>query len=219
VQKGGTQGVFFLEDLGEQGTRLRIVSTGWHQHQGEEWERAFDYFLKNNPRYMKSLHDKLAVFNRAAGGDRILNWTAEVDGPVAEVWKAFTTKEGIESWMVPVVEVDLRRGGSIRTNYNPKAKIGDPGTITHVILAYEPERMISSRFIAPENAPAAKVAEATWGVSFFEEIAPQRTRVTYRSCGWGHGPEWDTAERFFEQGNAWTFDRLRAKFAAISSAE
>jgi len=141
-----------------------------------------------------------------------LRWVCEVDASLDDTWAAFTTKQGIESWMVPIAEVDLRVGGTIKTNYNKDAGIGGPGTIVHHILSLEPKRMISSRFDAPENAQVAKIAEKSWGITYFDSIDPEHTRITLVSCGYGEGPEWDRARAFFEKGNAWTLDKLKQKF-------
>ena len=150
----------------------------------------------------------------AMAGDRILRTEAVVRAPVADVWKAFTTKQGIQSWMVPVAEIDLRLGGTLKTNYNPQARIGDPGTIVHRILSYEPERMLATQFTAPEGAPAAaKLAQQTWVVYRFEPISAQQTRVTTSMMGWGEGPDWDESYKFFEKGNAWEMDQLVKRFA------
>lgn len=141
-----------------------------------------------------------------------IRWTCDVEGAIDDVWAAFTTKEGIESWMVPIAEVDLRIGGTIKTNYNKSAGIGGPGTIVHHILSLEPMRMISSRFDAPENAQAVKIAEKAWGITYFDSLAPKKTRVTVVACGYGEGPEWDTARAFFEKGNDYTLEKLKERF-------
>ena len=132
-----------------------------------------------------------------------------MDAPVEEVWKAFSTGQGARHWMAPVAEVDLRLHGTIKTNYNPQAKIGDPGTIVHHILSYEPERMISTQFTAPEGAPPkARIAQSVWWVARMEPLSGGRTRLTYTGVGWGQGPEWEEAFLFFDRGNAWTFQQL-----------
>ncbi len=146
---------------------------------------------------------------QAARAERILRHEAILDASVKEVWEAFTTSEGARHWMAPVAEVDLRIGGTIKTNYNPQARIGDPGTIVHHILSYEPERMITTRFTAPEGAPTkAKAAQAVWWVARLEPLPDGRTRLTYTGVGWGQGPVWDEAYEFFDRGNAWTFQQL-----------
>ena len=148
-----------------------------------------------------------------------LRWEVVVDAPVERVWDAWTTKEGIESWLVPHAEVDLRVGGAIRTNYNRDGKIGDDGTIVTHIMAFEPRRALITRFTAPPTAPQAKIAENTWGVMQLESITPSRTRIVLTSYGWKRGGEWDTARAFFEKGNAWTLEQLRLKLSTPGAAD
>lgn len=57
VRKGGTWGAYFLEPAGPGSTRLRLSVLGWKE--GEEWNRAFEYFVVNNPAFLKSLRAKL----------------------------------------------------------------------------------------------------------------------------------------------------------------
>src|SRR3954471_24474844 len=100
----------------------------------------------------------LAALRCSAGAPpepgRTLTQTAIVEAPVGEVWEGLTTAEGVrKSWGVGLAEVDFRMGGTIRTNYDAQGRIGDGGTITHHILSYEPERMLTFRTDAPANAP------------------------------------------------------------------
>lgn len=62
VQQGGTWFVYRLVSIDATSTRLRMAVLGWHEQSGEEWTRAFDYFLKNNPVYLnKMLYPKAAA--------------------------------------------------------------------------------------------------------------------------------------------------------------
>jgi uncharacterized protein YndB with AHSA1/START domain len=38
-----------------------------------------------------------------------------VSAPVSEVWKAWTTSEGLKSWLAPHADIELRIGGLMRT--------------------------------------------------------------------------------------------------------
>jgi uncharacterized protein YndB with AHSA1/START domain len=137
----------------------------------------------------------------------------EIDAPVEEVWKAFTTKEGIESWMVPVAEIDFRVGGAMRTNYNPNGKIGDPNTITNTILSYDPKRMISIRATgAPVSFPFKKALEKSWTVIYFEPLAGNRTRVKVVGLGYDEDSESQMMREFFKKGNAVTLEHLKKRF-------
>ncbi len=147
------------------------------------------------------------------GTDRILRTEAVVDANAEQVWEALTTKAGWESWAVPAAEVDFRFGGTIRTNYNKEAGVGGKGTITHHILSYEPQRMITTQFESEGNAPWAKLAEQCWVITRLEPIGASRTRVTETMVGWGQGPQWDESYQHFKQGNEWSMEQLKKKFA------
>lgn len=217
VQSGGTWAVYRLLPEGTNATRLRLCTMGWSD-KNDEWKDACAYFEKANPQYLDMLFAHFGGKRVEASEGRTLRWICDLDVSSDEAWALFTTKAGIESWMVPVCEVDFRVGGTIKTNYDKAAGIGGPGTIEHHILSYEPGRMYSGRFIAPENAKAAKgVAEKTWGVTTFEPRGAGRTRIRLASCGWGRGDEWDKAEQFFTWGNRVTLQGLIRRAAEKST--
>lgn len=58
----------------------------------------------------------------------------EIDAGIDVVWKAFTTTEGIQSWMAPLANIDLTIGGNMRAKYNPKGKLGDETTIENTTI-------------------------------------------------------------------------------------
>jgi len=158
----------------------------------------------------------------SVSADRTLVHEAVIAAPVAEVWDAFTTAEGFQSWAVPLAEIDLRVGGSIRSNYNPKGTIGDAGTIVNEILAYEPQRMLSLRNTkAPEGFPNAELFSKTWSVIYLSPVDDlrDRTRVRLVGMGYGEGGAWDDLYNFFKAGNAQTLDALRKKFEPNGTAD
>ncbi len=157
---------------------------------------------------------KSAVAQEGVGDKSTLRHSAIVDGPVADVWTAFTTKEGLESWMVAQADIDLRVGGKMRTRYAAGGTLGDAETIENTILSFEPGKMISIRATKPPHSfPYQTVIQAMWTVVDFEEVAAHRTRVTVTSMGFGNDEESLKMREHFDKGNAWTLDKLRAKFA------
>lgn len=141
-----------------------------------------------------------------------------VAAPVKDVWMAFTTKEGQESWMVAHSEVELKVGGLMRTNYDPKGKIGDPGTIENMIISYDPERMISIRVTkVPEGFPFPNAVLSMWTVIYFEAASPQTTRVRFVGLGFGSDEESVKMRAFFDRGNAYTLKKLQERFALKKS--
>ena len=113
----------------------------------------------------------LSAFSFAADPEPIVS-SQTIKGSVQDIWKAFTTKQGQESWMVAKSEIDLKVGGLMRTHYSKDGKIGDEGTIENLIASYDPERMLSMKIAkAPASFPWKKAAQATWTVVYFEPIS------------------------------------------------
>lgn len=137
-----------------------------------------------------------------------------VAAPVAEVWTAFTTKAGQESWMVAHSEIDVKLGGLMRTHYDPKGAIGDPGTIENRIISFDPGRMLSIQVTkAPEGFPFPNAIKNMWTVIYFEVAGARSTRVRMVSLGFGDDEESRKMREFFERGNAYTLKKLQERFS------
>lgn len=137
-----------------------------------------------------------------------------VAAPVAEVWTAFTTKAGQESWMVAHSEIDVKLGGLMRTHYDPKGAIGDPKTIENRIISFDPERMLSIQVTkAPEGFPFPNAIKSMWTVIYFEAAGARSTRVRMVSLGFGDDEESRKMREFFERGNAYTLRKLQERFS------
>jgi uncharacterized protein YndB with AHSA1/START domain len=133
-----------------------------------------------------------------------------IDAPLADCWKAYTTKEGLEAWCVAHAEIDLRVGGLMRTHYDPAGRLGDDNTIENEILSFDPERMISLRVRkAPAGFPFQRAIRSMWTVLYFDAVGEGKTRVTCRSLGFGADDESQKMRAFFREGNAHTLSELR----------
>lgn len=133
-----------------------------------------------------------------------------VNAPVAEVWRAWTTTAGLEAWLAPHADIDLRIDGLMRSNYDPRGTLGDQGTIENRVLAYEPERMLSIRVArAPEKFPfKARVGEM-WTVLYFTPTPEGGTNLRIVGLGFGSDEESQRMRTFFEQGNAYTLTQIQ----------
>ena len=137
-----------------------------------------------------------------------------VEGSPDQVWAAFTTSEGLQAWLAPHAEIDLRVGGLMRTNYNVQGQLGDPQTIENIILSYEPGRMISIKVAKPPaNFPFPNAVRQMWTVMYFSAAGPNRTTVREVTLGFGSDPEAQKMRAFFNQGNATTLSQLQRHFA------
>ena len=137
-----------------------------------------------------------------------------VNGPLDDVWAAFTTKAGQESWMVAHAEIDLRVGGKMLTHYDPQGSIGDPNTIENTILSFDPKRMFSIKATKPpEKFPFKAALQKMWTVIYFEAIDDRRTKVTVVSQGFGDDEESKKMRGHFDAGNNFTLKKLQQHFA------
>src|SRR5713226_329088 len=141
-----------------------------------------------------------------------------VDASLDETWSAFTTRQGLESWMAAHAEIDLKLGGKFRMHYDAKGEIGDPKTIENTIICYEPKRMLAIKVSKPpEGFPFPNAVKNMWTVIYFEEIGSAKTRVREVSLGFGSDEESKKMRQFFDRGNALTLQRLQKRFAPKAS--
>jgi uncharacterized protein YndB with AHSA1/START domain len=168
----------------------------------------------------------LVGLSRSAGGDvttsnlvtatkeRVLRVESLVPAPPSEVWKRFSTEEGLKKWVAPVVALDLRTGGSLSTHYDKTATIGSSGTIRLGIEVYlENELMVYK--VNLTEAFSAKPRAEDQNLQEIIQIQPWTngtTRVVSSMVGWGAGPEWDKTYNFFAKGNAWSYEQLVKSF-------
>jgi uncharacterized protein YndB with AHSA1/START domain/uncharacterized protein YciI len=150
----------------------------------------------------------------ARAGDRTLHHEVVVRASAERLWEFWTTPEGWKQLGIAHVDIDVRLGGQIRTHYNPQGTLGDDGTITNTILAYEPGRMLAFRPTAPRNAPppVQEICRTGWSVLRFEPLSAGTTRVSLSMMGFGEGELYDQAYAFFDKGNAYTLEKLKAAF-------
>jgi uncharacterized protein YndB with AHSA1/START domain len=166
----------------------------------------------NVPHTIVSILLALAGILQTPASDRIVI-EAVIDAPVETVWKAYTTKEGLESWMVPKADIRLAVGGTFRTHFDPNGKIGDAETIESAILSFEPERMLSLRVAkAPASLPLKTAAEKTWSVVYFTPDG-QKTRIREVTMGFGPDEESQQLRGFLDSGNRMLLDRLQKRFS------
>lgn len=137
-----------------------------------------------------------------------------VDAPPAAVWQAWTTAEGLRSWLAPQADIELRIGGLMRTNYNAAGTLGDEGTIENRVLAFDPGRMFAIQVAkALKGFPFPNAVKSMWTVVYLSEVEPGRTQVRAVGLGFGDDDESRRMREFFQKGNDYTLLSLRKRFA------
>ena len=144
---------------------------------------------------------------RVGTPEKALKFEVVVPASLDEVWTAFTTQEGLATWLWRDVRVDLRAGGDWLVLF-PGGKTGG-GTI----VAFEPKRYVTMKAMAPEQFPTVRETRTTARFSF-EALTPTTTRVTLLQTGWQEGREWDEAYEYLAGGNAQLLGQLHRRFAS-----
>ncbi|MEL6812253.1 MAG: SRPBCC domain-containing protein [Bacteroidota bacterium] len=140
----------------------------------------------------------------------VLIQTFEVHGTLDQVWEAYTTKVGWESWVAPLAEVDFKINGSIRTNYNKEGTIGDASTIVLHVVNFVPKKMITLQAELTQNFPEfmKEDAEDLFNVIYFEETSSGTTKVTSYGIGYKKTEKYRNLMKFFISGNEATYQKL-----------
>ena len=129
-----------------------------------------------------------------------------IPAPQAAVWRAFSTSDGLSTWLTPHAAVDLRKGGEWTAHY-PGGKTGG-GTI----IDFTPEKEMILAAMAPEKFPTVRAERTT---ARFEFIAKgDSTLVRLVQTGWKRGEEWDQAYDYLANGNAELLETLRRRFVS-----
>jgi len=153
----------------------------------------------------------ISEIRTTAAKQRILYQEITLNAPVDKVWEAYTTDAGWTAWASPKAKIDLRVGGTIRTQYDPKAEIGDPGTNTLHIVNYAPKELLTLRADLTDNWPEVmkKDADNLSNVILFDELGPKQTRIRSYGMGYGTDPEYDKLLGFFITGNEGLLKKLK----------
>jgi uncharacterized protein YndB with AHSA1/START domain len=143
--------------------------------------------------------------DQSAGPDKALVIEVTVPAAVPEVWKAFTTKEGLSTWLAPQVSVDLRPGGDWIVHFPGSTGGGS-------IVSFIPERQLVISALAPDKFPTVR-ARRTRAVFEFKRRGDS-TVVRLTQTGWQSGTEWDAAYEYLVEGNAQLLATLHRRFVS-----
>jgi uncharacterized protein YndB with AHSA1/START domain len=155
----------------------------------------------------------LALIGQApASADRILRAERVVHAPVNEVWKAWTTNEGIASFFAPQGRVDLRIDGTYDVWFDPSAEPGLRGAEGMRILDVDPEKRFAFTWNAPASIPSIR-GKRTLVVLEFAAEGKEATRLRFTHTGWGEGDDWDRAYDYFDRAwGAYVLPNLARRF-------
>jgi hypothetical protein len=153
-----------------------------------------------------------AIRERAPDGTHLLVHEEVVEAGPADVWAAISTAEGWKSWAVPVAWSPAP--DMIETSYTPTARPGDPSTIRQQVLIRVPGRLMVFRTVkAPERFPDFDTYAKVVSAFELEPAGDGRTRVRLTGTGYEDSEAGRRLLGFFEKGNQFSLDALKAHFA------
>lgn len=137
-----------------------------------------------------------------------------VAAPIADVWAAWSTSAGAQTFLAPKVDVELAPGGRYEVWFSPDAPPGQRGAEGLHVLAYVPNEMFAFEWSAPPQFPEIrKRGASTFVVVQLAPVDAGRTRVVLNHLGWGDGGDWPQVRAYFDKAWGIVLGRLQARFA------
>lgn len=130
---------------------------------------------------------------------RLIHYEITVNGALEEVWDAWTTERGVQSFFAPACNIDLRIDGLYEILFFPDAEPGFRGAEGTRIMAIEPYKLFS--FTWNQTPDLTIRPQRTLVTLKFRRLGDRQTQLIFLQTGWGDGPEWDKAYAYFQ--TAW----------------
>jgi uncharacterized protein YndB with AHSA1/START domain len=139
--------------------------------------------------------------------------TRVVKAPVAEVWKAWTTAAGIESFFAPkAAKVEPWPGGAFELWFGVDPPEGSRGSEGCKVHSVKPQEQFVFEWNAPPTIPAIRPLRTLVYLDF-RPVDATHTEVTLRNFGYGTGEDWDKAKAYFQRAWPAVMDGLEKRFA------
>jgi uncharacterized protein YndB with AHSA1/START domain len=150
-----------------------------------------------------------------ADGTRTLCHEAVLPSSADAIWPLLSTTGGLSSWVAPVAAIDLRVGGIWEVSYRADGRLGDAHNIRNRVLSYLPGRMLSVIVDqAPLGFPQPELVRTVWTVIEIEPLSATQSRVRVSMLGYGTGADYDQLYALFDEGNAYTLQKLRERVSS-----
>lgn len=157
-----------------------------------------------------SLVVMLSVSVSAAPPDLVLERT--VSGPPAEVYRAFTTRDGVRSFFAPDARIEPRVGGTYELVFLPEAQPGAQGSEGCRLTALEPGQRVAFTWNFPPSIPVLRASRAMTNVAITLEPASGGTRVRLTHSGFQEGADYHRGRAYFEEAWKLVLARLERRF-------
>jgi uncharacterized protein YndB with AHSA1/START domain len=145
----------------------------------------------------------------AAAQDRQLRVAVTVPGSPVDMWRLWSTDEGVRSFFAPDSRIEAHPDGWYEIYFIPQFPPGKRGADSMRVLAAEPGQRLMFTWNAPINHGDARNQRTVVQVDFVAR-GSDSTTVTLTHFGFGGGPQWNkTFDYFAEAWNGVVMPRFR----------
>lgn len=142
---------------------------------------------------------------------KVIRKSVVVPAPVADVWAAWTTPTGAQTFFAPKAKIMMRQRGPYEILFDPDAPAGLRGSEGCTVVAFKPREFLVFTWNAPPELSEARKRHTRVEV----RLAPdgdERTKVTLSHTGWKPGAQSEEAFEYFERAWDVVLARLVQRF-------
>ena len=148
-----------------------------------------------------------------------VNEEVVVNAPLADVWYAWTTNDGAQTFFAPKTEIELFPGGSYNILFMPDNPPDQRGAEDQKVLSFLPMQILSFDWGAPPKFPFAR-KHPGWVVIQFEAMDDTHTHVQLTHLGFDelkskypdHAEEFEHVHEYFAKAWPYVLGNLKRRF-------
>ena len=175
---------------------------------------CFDSLLaKNEERNITSV-----IGSEKSSETRYIHKRIDIQASLADLWEAWTTVEGVNSFFGNDATIEMRIGGPYEICFVMEKPKGQRGTEGSKLLAFVPKRMIDFEWAIPRQfveirRQANKLWNRTWVVVFFKALNEALTEIEVYHMGLGVDNKWNEVYNFFDRNWDAILKRLNQSYS------
>ena len=146
-----------------------------------------------------------------------IDLTQSIPAPVSEVWKAWTTEQGLKDFLGIGSKIELKFGGRYEFFFDQSKPVGSQGGEGNRVLSFVPERMLSFSWNSPPSLPSERT-QRTYVVLCFEPDGNQ-TKLSLYQSGFQASVGGKKSMEYFQKAWPTVLELCRARFASGKPAE
>ena len=133
----------------------------------------------------------------------------EIEAPIEDVWRAWTTREGVVTFFAPEARITLEEGGPYELLFMLEAEPGSQGSEGCIIEALDAPSRLGFTWNFPPHLDTIRGCSTHVIVELAEQ--GDTTQVTLVRSGFEQGGQWDEGLAYFQR--AWDLVLGRLQYA------